>query len=240
VTAPLVLRRVPGASPLEMRAQIGRFGTLSGGLSGSIPGQQRRARTAVGGSEARSPTGTPSGTGPSRVGECRSEPHQGGAGLPSQGPSGEWAATPGAAGPMVSQRLLNEIRATAETYFRARGADSSRLLEDTVREAIQASNEEYGVAAAVHWAAGYRFPEEMVKSDECCLQAAQLDFVAMVRRRLITLEPARLNRKRANGLSVDNPERELVMELATKGMFVPLPTGFEPNGQSATAPLRQS
>ena len=79
----------------------------------------------------------------------------------------------------------------------------------------------------------------MVKSDECCLQAAQLDFVAMVRRRLITLEPARLNRERANGLSVDNPERELDMKLATKGMFVPLPTGFEPNGQSATAPLRQ-
>jgi hypothetical protein len=105
---------------------------------------------------------------------------------------------------MVSQRLLNEIRATAETYFRAGGADSSRLLEDTVREAIRVSNEEYGVAAAVQWAAGYRFPEEMVKSDERCLQAAQMDFVAMVRRRLITLEPTRLNRERADGLSVDN------------------------------------
>lgn len=141
---------------------------------------------------------------------------------------------------MVSQRLLDEIRATAETYFRAGGADSSRLLEDTVREAIRASDEEYGVAAAVQWAAGFRFPEEMLKSDERCLQAAQLDFVAMVRRRLITLEPSRLNRERANGLSIDNPERELVMELATKGMFVPLPIGFKPNGQSATAPLRKS
>lgn len=136
--------------------------------------------------------------------------------------------------------MLEEIRATAETYFRAGGADGSRLLETTIREAVRASDEEYGIAAAVLWADGYRFPEELVKSDERCLQAAQLDFLAMVRRRLNTLAPLRLNRERASGLRNGNPERDLVMELATKGMFVPLPAGFKPNGKSATAPLRQS
>ena len=140
VTAPLVLQRVLGGSPLETRVQRVRVGTPSGGLSGSIPGQQRRARTAIGRTGARAPAGTPNGTGSSRVGECRSEPHHGGAGLPSQGPAGESAATPGVTCSMVSQRLLDKIRATAET---SGGADSSRLLEDTIREAIQASDEEW-------------------------------------------------------------------------------------------------
>ena len=35
-------------------------------------------------------------------------------------------------------------------------------LTEVIEEAIEASDEEYGVAAAVQWADGYRSPTEMV------------------------------------------------------------------------------
>ena len=40
-------------------------------------------------------------------------------------------------------------------------------------------------------------------------------------------------------LRVDNPERELLLDLA-EGMRVPRPNGFTPNGKSVLSPLRPS
>ena len=151
------------------------------------------------------------------VTDARPEPN-GGARMSSGGPTCVQGNFIQPSGPAVSQHLLNEILSTAETYFRAGGTGGSPLLESTIREAVRASDEEYGIAAAVQWAAGYRFPKEMVKGDERCLQAAQLDFIAMVRRWLITLAPFKPNRERARELREGNPERDLVMELATKGI----------------------
>jgi hypothetical protein len=77
----------------------------------------------------------------------------------------------------------------------------------------------------------------MLDSDVKCLKAAQLDFVAMVRRRLKILSSDRLNSARVSGLRADNPERDLLFDLAV-GMRVPLPSNFEPNGALPTAALR--
>ena len=63
----------------------------------------------------------------------------------------------------------------ADSYF----SRSSRLprayLEAVVSEAIAASDEQYGIDAAVAWAGGFTFPRAMLLSDMKCFQAAQLD-----------------------------------------------------------------
>ena len=61
----------------------------------------------------------------------------------------------------------------------------------------------------------------------------------MVRRRLRSLRESRLNPARIDLLLPDNPERDLLLDLA-EGMRVPRPVGFVPNGKSALAPLRPS
>ena len=140
----------------------------------------------------------------------------------------------------VSPQMVASIRSTARAYFLTEEGDGTGLLERIIAEAIRASDDTYGEAAAVQWGNGYQFPRELVDSDVRCFQAAQLDFVAMVRRRLKTLEPTRLNASRVNGLRADNPESRLMMELATKGMYVPKPVDFKTNGQETPAPLRAS
>ena len=140
----------------------------------------------------------------------------------------------------MSPEMLSDIRQTAEAYFLTGEGGRPGHLEEIIEEAIRATDGEYGIAAAVEWAEGYRFPAEMIESDKMCFRAAQLDLTVMVRRRLKRLEPNRLNAKRVEGLRADNPERPLMMELATKGMFVPRPLDFQSNGQETPAPLRAS
>lgn len=140
----------------------------------------------------------------------------------------------------MSPLMLAGIWETVRTYFLPGTEGDPELLVEVIREAIRASDDEYGEAAAVQWADGYTFPLEMVESDVRCFRAAQLDFTAMVRRRLKLLESTRLNPSRVEGLLAGNPERRLLMELATEGMYVPLPDDFAPNGREEPAPLRAS
>ena len=132
---------------------------------------------------------------------------------------------------------MNEIIENASVYFAYEGEISRSSLEDLIREAIRETDEDFGAQAAVAWAAGYQFPQEMLDSDLRCFQAAQLDFVAMVRRRLKVLASDWLNSTRVDQLRDDNPEKTLLYDLA-EGMRVPLPPGFIPNGRSTTARLR--
>ena len=103
--------------------------------------------------------------------------------------------------------------------------------------AAAASRSEYNAQSAVTWAAGYKFPVESIASDVRCLQAAQLDFVTMVRRRLKTLSGSRMNLDRVALLRADNPERTRLLDLS-HGMRVALPAGFVPNGSLPPSPLR--
>lgn len=146
--------------------------------------------------------------------------------------------TPGVRLSESLEAVVRGIAETARAYFAA-GSECESEIETIAREALVASDEDYGVAAAIAWAGGYEFPREMIESDIRCLRAAMLDFEKMVSRRLKTLGPDRLNKQRAAALSDDNPEKALMIELAD-GMFVPIPDGFAPNGKSATADLRSS
>ena len=72
-----------------------------------------------------------------------------------------------------------------------------------------------------------------------CSQAAQLDLVVMLRRRLKILSGDSLSSTRVERLRSDNPERDLLHDLAI-GMRVPLPTDFVPNGTQPSAALRST
>ena len=134
--------------------------------------------------------------------------------------------------------MVAEIRETARTYFASGNDDDSGLLEEIIKEAIRASDDEYGVQAAVHWGDGYRFPDSMVASDVRCFEAASRNFTVMVRRRLKLLESSRLSVSRVESLLDNNPERHLLRELATEGMYVPMPEGFKPNGGGGSSPTQ--
>ena len=112
-------------------------------------------------------------------------------------------------------------------------------MRDLLKEAADHTTSIHDETSAREWADNYQFPEEYVRSDVACLRAAQRDFVSMIRRRLKILEPQRLNASRIGLLRSDNPERELLLDLAD-GMRVPLPTGFEANGHVIPTPLRST
>ena len=109
-------------------------------------------------------------------------------------------------------------------------------LRDLIHEAADAARNDFDASSALTWAQGYEFPQEYVVSDVACLRAAQLDFEAMVRRRLKVLSHDRLSPDRVARLRADNPERELMMDLAG-GMRVHLPQGQQDvrsSGRAAT------
>ena len=83
---------------------------------------------------------------------------------------------------------------------------------------------------AVAWAGGYTVPQSVVDSDEGLFRAHLRDFDSMVRRRRAQLRAGRMNPERIHAsLSPDNPEIDKLLSLATTGMTVHLPPGFQPN-----------
>jgi hypothetical protein len=69
------------------------------------------------------------------------------------------------------------------------------------------------------------------------LEASALDFEAMVRRRQRQLAHDRLSLERVSRLRPDNPEVDLMIDLAG-GIRVHLPVDFTPNGFVPRKPLR--
>ena len=68
--------------------------------------------------------------------------------------------------------MVNEIIAMADSYFPRGDLLPRNFLEALVEEAIIASDDQYGVDAAVAWADDYVFPREMLESVVRCSQAA--------------------------------------------------------------------
>ena len=127
----------------------------------------------------------------------------------------------------------------AEACFPVGSPSSEADVRELIQEAAESARGDYGPESAIAWAEGYTFPAHYMESDIRCLQAAQLDFTVMVRRRLCQLAPNRLSASRVERLRVDNPERTLMFDLA-KGMKVHLPVGFEPNGKRERPKLRKT
>ena len=132
-----------------------------------------------------------------------------------------------------------EIMGCAAAYFLDGEAPPRETLQNTIAEAVEAAGTNYGVAEANEWANGFKFSQDVLDSNLRCFRAAQLDFETMVRRRLRSLKENRLNPARINLLLSDNPEWNLLLDLA-EGMRVPRPEDFVPNGKLPLAPLRPS
>ena len=69
--------------------------------------------------------------------------------------------------------LMSEVIRNASAY---EGEIPRSSLDVLIQEAIGVADEDFGVQAAVVWAAGYQFPHEMLDSDlQClrCFRAAQ-------------------------------------------------------------------
>ena len=126
-----------------------------------------------------------------------------------------------------------------EACFPGGSPASTAGIEELVEEAAEAARNDYGIEAANEWAEGYTFPPEFVDSDVRCLRAAQLDFRAMVERRLKILSKDRLSLNRVASLSPGNPEIARMADLA-EGMRVAIPEGFTPNGLQPRSPQRVS
>lgn len=123
----------------------------------------------------------------------------------------------------------------AEACFPVESKTTKAEVKQLLEEAAEAAREDHDAASAIRWAENYTFPPSYVDSDIRCLRADQLDFPAMIRRRLRQLSPGRLNMDRVSRLRPDNPERAMMADLVG-GMRVHLPDGFIPNGRMPKLP----
>jgi hypothetical protein len=139
----------------------------------------------------------------------------------------------------VSEKALANIMSWASFFFLGGRSHCAAQLLSLLREAQVTSQNELGVKDAIAWGKGFQFSQNMINSDVACLRAAQLNFTAMVTRRLKILSIDRLSKVRVALLRHDNPERTLMDDLAI-GMRVFLPAGFIPNGKAVRTPLRES
>ena len=111
-------------------------------------------------------------------------------------------------------------------------------MGELIREAYEFVDEVYGIDAAVSWAEGFKVPIEAVAKDLRVFRAEGSSIENMARKRLAGIQQTRLSEVRiVQCISSDNPERTRLLGLA-EGMRVPLPTGFQPNGQFPRIKLR--
>ena len=106
----------------------------------------------------------------------------------------------GAVDPEISENLVRDMLTTATAYFSSEEILPTTLLHRIIKEAIQVTDDNYGIKAAITWAKGYEFSQALVDS----LRAAGLDFTSMVRQRLKPLSKDRLNHSGVDNIKDDN------------------------------------
>ena len=77
--------------------------------------------------------------------------------------------------------MVEEILKSASVYFAPGETLPGDELRRLIAEAIRVSDECYGVQAAIAWAGGYEFPQELLDSDLRCFKAAQWTLVYVSR-----------------------------------------------------------
>ena len=137
----------------------------------------------------------------------------------------------------MSPELIKSILDTAISMFAPDEGLPKDTLEELARESIASADGNYGIQEAVKWAGGFEFPQDLVDSDMRLFRAAQLDFSAMVRMRLKKIGATRMSAHRVELLRADNPERTRLFDIA-RGMRVPLPAGFVPDGKGDHTPMQ--
>ena len=124
-------------------------------------------------------------------------------------------------------------------------SDYEHITEEKVRAICQAAytygDTKFGIDEAAIWADNFMISKDMIASDRLEFQQAGWDFDRMIENRLAKLRGDRLNPERIEAaLSRDNPEWDLLMELATIGMDLCLPDEYEPNSVTGLPKLAKS
>jgi hypothetical protein len=141
-------------------------------------------------------------------------------------------------GSVVTESIVPRVvELWADVRFPPGEESSEAGLRELIAEATEDALDDNDEAAAVAWADGYEFPERFLETDVKHLEASELDFEVMVRRRQRQLAPDRLSLERVSRLHTDNPEMMMMIDLPG-GMRVHLPEGFKPNGFLPRTPLR--
>lgn len=137
-------------------------------------------------------------------------------------------------------RTADHLQEWVGLFSQSNGPSNEHLVSLDA-QAVDAASDEYGKREALEWAEGYVFQQSLIDSHVRCLQAAQLDFISMVKRRFKSLSANRLNQNRLYSLRSDNPEKMKLTDLVL-GMKVHQLNHFEANGANwkALTPLRNS
>lgn len=97
-------------------------------------------------------------------------------------------------------------------------------------KAYKSTDQQFGAAEATAWANGYTIPPSILAKDLKVFRAFAGDFDALVRDRLAAKSSNRLSLARIEDvISLDNPERPLLVQLATVGITVHTAADFVPN-----------
>ena len=134
------------------------------------------------------------------------------------------------------ERLLTGIGTYFPEFVEGSRVDAVGLVDQAYRWADQ----QFGLQEAREWAQGYQVPDTVVRDDTELLENAGGDLVEMARRARKAQWGNRLSRERVEAvITMGNPERDKLLELATIGIRVLLPKNFKPSGVQGRPPLRR-
>lgn len=158
------------------------------------------------------------------------------------GPSGQPGGSTWEGRKLYLHQVVDEALGLRLLYFPESGPVSSRMLEPLITQGEELVNSTLTEGDALHWAAGFVFPENVLQEDAQLFLEFAGDVPGMARHRLSQLHEGRLNRARVEAhISPDNPELSRLLSLAEDGMSVPLAPDFVPNVEKGIVPeLRQT
>jgi hypothetical protein len=140
----------------------------------------------------------------------------------------------------VSEVTIREMLLTVRDFFPAQGSLGGDRIRRVLKEAKDAVSNTPGVKEANVWANGFDIDPATVERDVKELAANNNNLALLAENRLRDNNNRRLSRESVARLSVDNPEKDRLLELAG-GMPVYLPSPFVCNGASEKrAPLSKS
>ena len=139
---------------------------------------------------------------------------------------------------ITDEKLINSIVATCNKYYQPANKPTVDSIRKTLIEAYIATDENYGIEAAVEWANGFEIPSSAVASDMKKFLEAGLDFKVMVQQQIAVNAASRLSKDRVDRLHPNNPERNKLHDLSD-GMIIPHCPSFVPNALGETTPPRE-
>ena len=124
----------------------------------------------------------------------------------------------------AQMQVLETLQGTMTTYFPQHGGMGARTV---VVEAFEQADQVFGEGAAKEWASDFQLPGEVIENHKARFPQAGGSLMRMASEMREERRESRINVERVQAaLSVDNPERERVMEFAETGLEIAVTTEF--------------